>query len=152
LRDRPFTHRRERLVDLYRTLQEPWNLTPSTTDLDTAKRWFDEFESAGCDGIVAKAADSPYQSGKRAMIKIKHRRTVDVVVGGCREHRDGGNVGSLLVGRCDGNGELVFVGHCSRFRDTDREELFGRFSELAADESFGSQVRVPGAESRWSAG
>lgn len=152
LRDRPFLERRERLVELCESLEYPWNLTPSTADEETAKRWFDEFESAGCDGIVAKAVDMTYQSGKRAMIKIKHRRTVDVVVGGFREHKDGGKIGSLLLGLYNEEGELAFIGHCSGFPDTDREELFRKFSDLAADGSFGEGVRVPGAESRWSAG
>src|SRR5690606_40636014 len=85
LRKVPFRQRRQRLVELADRLKHPWHLTPSTTDLDTARRWFEEFESAGCDGIIAKDLDGEYQSGKRAMIKIKHRRTVDVVVGGFRE-------------------------------------------------------------------
>jgi ATP-dependent DNA ligase len=152
LRRLPFRERRRRLAELCEDLEHPWHLTPSTTDVETAKRWFDEFESAGCDGIVAKDLDGPYVSGKRAMIKIKHRRTVDVVVGGFREHKDGGKIGSLLLGLYDDNGQLAFVGHCSGFGDADREELFRRFSELAADGSFGEGVRVPGAESRWSAG
>jgi ATP-dependent DNA ligase len=152
LRQLPFRQRRERLVGLFEELEHPWHLTPSTTDEETAKRWFDEFESAGCDGIVAKELDGPYQSGKRAMIKLKHRRTIDVVVGGFREHKDGGKIGSLLLGLYDERGQLAFVGHCSGFGDADREELFRRFSELAAEGSFGEGVRVPGAESRWSAG
>lgn len=152
LRDQPFTERRRRLGELYESLEYPWNLTPSTTDEETARRWFDEFESAGCDGIVAKPVDLRYLSGKRAMIKIKHRRTVDVVVGGFREHKDGGKIGSLLLGLYNDDGELAFVGHCSGFPDTDRQQLFRRFSHLAADGSFGEGVRVPGAESRWSAG
>lgn len=152
LRFHPFAQRRDALVELASRLEHPWHLTPSTTEVQTARRWFDEFESAGCDGIVAKALDGTYQSGKRAMIKIKHRRTVDVVVGGFREHKDGGKIGSLLLGLYDQRGELAFVGHCSGFPDSDRAELFDQFSELATDGSFGEGVRVPGAESRWSAG
>ena len=151
LREEPFTERRRLLVELSEGLTHPWHLTPSTTDLEEARRWFNEFESAGCDGIVAKDLDGRYISGKRAMIKIKHRRTVDVVVGGFREHKDGGKIGSLLLGLYDGD-QLSFVGHCSGFPDADRAELFRQFSELAATESFGEGVRVPGGESRWSAG
>lgn len=152
LRKEPFRERRRLLVALVDSLAEPWNLTPSTTEVDIARRWFDEYESAGCDGIVAKPIDGVYQSGKRAMIKIKHRRTVDVVVGGFREHKDGGKIGSLLLGLYDDRGELGFVGHCSGFPDSDRVEIWNRFQELVAEGSFGSGVRVPGAESRWSAG
>ena len=151
LREEPFTERRRLLVELSAGLTHPWHLTPSTTDPEEARRWFDEFESAGCDGIVAKDLDGRYISGKRAMIKIKHRRTVDVVVGGFREHKDGGKIGSLLLGLYDGE-QLSFVGHCSGFPDADRTELFRQFSELAVAESFGEGVRVPGGESRWSGG
>ena len=152
LRREPFRERRERLVELAADLGHPWHLTPQTDDEATAQRWFDEFESAGCDGIIAKDPDGVYQSGKRAMTKIKHRRTVDVVVGGFREHKDGGKIGSLLLGLYNDAGELHFIGHCSGFPDTDRVELFERFQELAADESFGEQARAPGAVSRWSGG
>ncbi|MFP3914400.1 MAG: ATP-dependent DNA ligase [Actinomycetota bacterium] len=152
LRRLPFRERREKLVGLASRLSHPWHLTPSTIDPDVARAWFDEFESAGCDGIVAKDPEMEYRSGKRAMIKIKHRRTVDVVVGGFREHKDGGKIGSLLLGLYTDEGELAFIGHCSGFPDADRQELFRRFQELAAEESFGEGVRVPGAESRWSGG
>jgi ATP-dependent DNA ligase len=150
LRGRPFTERRERLVELAGRLGDPWHLTPQTASEVVARRWFDEFESAGCDGIVAKAPDLAYQHGKRAMTKIKHRRTVDCVVGGFREHKDGGKIGSLLLGLYDERGELHFIGHCSGFGDVDRVEIFNRFKELIADDSFGIEARAPGAQSRWS--
>jgi ATP-dependent DNA ligase len=150
LRSLPFSQRRERLVALAETLTEPWHLTPQTGSEETALGWFDEFESAGCDGIIAKNPELAYQHGKRAMIKIKHRRTVDCVVGGFREHKDGGKIGSLLLGLYDNKGELHFIGHCSGFADHDRVEIFNRFKELVADDSFGDQARSPGALSRWS--
>jgi len=152
LREHPFTERRERLIDLAGKLSDPWHLTPETDSEEVARVWFDEFESAGCDGIVAKVPDLAYQHGKRAMIKIKHRRTIDCVVGGFREHKDGGKIGSLLLGLYDGRGELHFIGHCSGFGDADRVEIFNRFKELVRDDSFGDEARAPGAQSRWSAG
>jgi len=152
LRDRPFTERRQRLVEVAGGLGDPWHLTPQTDSVEVARGWFDEFESAGCDGIVAKVPDLAYQHGKRAMIKIKHRRTVDCVVGGFREHKDGGKIGSLLLGLYDERGELHFIGHCSGFGDHDRVEIYQRFKELVADGSFGEAARAPGAQSRWSSG
>ena len=152
LRERPFRERRERLGALSGSLGDPWHLTPQTADEEVARQWFDEFESAGCDGIVAKDAGLAYQHGKRAMIKLKHRRTVDCVVGGFREHKDGGKIGSLLLGLYDDRGELHFIGHCSGFGDADRVEIFERFKELIAQDSFGGHARAPGAQSRWSAG
>ena len=150
LRERPFGQRRERLVALAADLGEPWHLTPQTAEEEIAKTWFKEFESAGCDGIIAKKPDLEYQQGKRAMIKIKHRRTVDCVVGGFREHKDGGKIGSLLLGMYDDSGRLHFIGHCSGFPDVDRVEIFNRFQELVAEESFGEEARAPGGPSRWS--
>ena len=152
LRSLPFAQRREELEHLFASLAEPWNLTPSTRDEEVAKRWFDEFEPAGCDGIIAKELDLGYIHGKRAMIKIKHRRTVDCVVGGYREHKDGGKIGSLLLGLYNEEGELHFIGHCSGFADHDRVAILEQFERLRSAESFGSEARMPGGDSRWSAG
>lgn len=151
LRQRPFAERRERLVSLHTSLEFPWHLTPQTSDESVAQAWFHEFEPAGCDGIIAKDPTLTYQHGKRAMIKIKHRRTVDVVVGGFREHKDGGKIGSLLLGLYNDDGDFHFIGHCSGFPDSDREAIFERFMELRADESFDGAARAPGGPSRWSA-
>jgi ATP-dependent DNA ligase len=149
LRKLPFAERRARLERVMSKIGKPWNLTPSTRDPETARRWFDEFEPAGCDGIIAKPLSHPYAHGKRAMIKIKHRRTVDCIVGGYREHKDGGKIGSLLLGLYNEEGELHFIGHCSGFPDTDREAIFRRFQELRSEGSFGEEARVPGGMSRW---
>ncbi|MGH8903723.1 MAG: ATP-dependent DNA ligase [Egibacteraceae bacterium] len=152
LRARPFAERRERLVALTATLPEVWHLTPSTTDVAEAARWFTEFESAGCDGIVAKLLDGPYLVGERAMVKVKHRRTVDVVIGGYRVHKDGDKVGSLLLGLYNAAGQLHFIGHCSGFGDADRTALLERLRPLEQRQSFGDDARQPGGPSRWSAG
>jgi ATP-dependent DNA ligase len=152
LRDEPFSERRSRLVELVAGLEHPWHLTPQTDSEETAREWFDTFESAGCDGIIAKDPELTYQHAKRAMLKIKHRRTIDVVVGGFREHKDGGKIGSLLLGLYNDKGDFHFIGHCSGFPNADRFEIFNRFVELKADESFDETARAPGGESRWSAG
>lgn len=152
LRAKPFRERRDRLMTLFEGLELPWHLTPQTDSEDVAKKWFDEFESAGCDGIIAKRPELAYEHGKRAMIKIKHRRTIDVVVGGFREHKDGSMIGSLLLGLYNDNGDFHFIGHCSGFPDSDRVEIYERFMELRADDSFDEAARAPGGPSRWSAG
>ena len=152
LRGEPFARRRELLEELSQSLTDPWHLTPSTDDLEVARRWFDDFEAAGCDGIVCKREDAPYVEGKREMIKWKHRRSVDCVVGGYREHKDGGKIGSLLLGLYNDDGELHFIGHCSGFSDHDRVELLEQFEQLKSPESFGSEARMPGGQSRWSGG
>jgi ATP-dependent DNA ligase len=149
-RPRPFADRRVGLEDLVPGLGGRWNLTPSTTDRKKAATWFKQFEAAGCDGIVAKQLDAPYAEEKREMVKVKHRRTVDCVVGGYRVHKDGDGIGSILLGLYDGP-ELHFIGHCSGFPDHDRKELLVQFERIRADDSFGAAgaVRRPGGESRW---
>ncbi len=152
LRELPFSGRRARLVALLDRLDAPWYLTPSTEDIGEARRWFDEFEAAGCDGLVAKRLDQRYVEGKREMLKIKHRRSVDAVVGGYRVHKQGDRIGSLLLGLYDKAGQLHFVGHSSGFSDEDRVTLLEQFSKLATGDSFGEEARRPGAESRWTQG
>jgi len=152
LRETPFAERRQRLLTLAADLHSPWHITPQTGDVEVARGWFDEFEPAGCDGIIAKRPELPYQHGKRAMIKIKHRRTIDVVVGGFREHKDGGKIGSLLLGLYNDNGDFHFIGHCSGFPDVDRVGIYNQFMELRSEESFDEAARAPGGPSRWSAG
>jgi ATP-dependent DNA ligase len=152
LRALPFRERRRRLEALAGRLGHPWHLTPQTDSEDVAKGWFDEFESAGCDGIIAKRPELDYQHGRRAMIKIKHRRTIDVVVGGFRVHKDGGKIGSLLLGLFNEDGDFHFIGHCSGFPSSDRVDIYDRFMELRADESFDEAARAPGGPSRWSSG
>lgn len=144
-REEPFANRRAALIDLVADLKFPWHLTPQTSDQRQAQTWFHEFEPAGCDGIIAKKPELAYQFGKRAMIKIKHRRTIDAVVGGFREHKDPGKIGSLLLGLYDEDGDFHFIGHCSGFSDADRVELYHRFLELRCEEA-----RAPGSQSRWS--
>ena len=155
LRERPFGERREALEELFgRGLPPVWHLTPHTTDPEVGERWFHEFESAGCDGLVCKELVGVYVEGKREMIKVKHRRDVDCVVGGYRVHKDGpeAGIGSLLLGLYDDRGEMHFVGHCSNFSDDERITLYERLQELviaADDDPFGDDARRPGEPSRW---
>jgi ATP-dependent DNA ligase len=149
LRGRPFTERRARLEALAATLSPPWRLTLSTTDSQIGQDWFTAFESAGCDGVVCKALEQPYVEGKREMVKVKHRREVDCVIGGYRLHKEGDRVGSLLLGLYNDDGQLHFIGHCSGFGDADRISLLAQLREYETDDAFGEGVRRPGEPSRW---
>jgi ATP-dependent DNA ligase len=149
LRNAPFDERRGRLVGLAEGLPRPWNLTPSTIDRDEAGRWFVEFEAAGCDGIVAKRRRGPYVEGKRDMVKVKHRRTVDCVIGGYRLHKEGDRVGSILLGLYDDVEELHFIGHTSGFSEEEAVALLDTLRGLETDDAFGAHARRPGGESRW---
>jgi ATP-dependent DNA ligase len=151
LRGEPFAERRRRLERLVPGLGHRWDLTPSTTDHEVATEWFDGFEAAGCDGIVAKALAGVYVEGKREMIKVKHRRSIDCVVGGYRVHKDGDRIGSILLGLYDAD-QLHFIGHCSGFSDHDRVEILRRLESIRTEDSFGDAVRRPGGESRWTGG
>jgi ATP-dependent DNA ligase len=152
LRGQPFRERRSRLAALAAGLPGPWHLTPSTTDRAEAERWFTAFEAAGCDGLVCKGLDDTYHEGERTMVKVKHRRTVDCVVGGYRVHKAGDRVGTLLLGLYNDDGELHFIGHCSGFRDADRVALLEQLRAYEQRDAFGQAARRPGEPSRWSGG
>jgi ATP-dependent DNA ligase len=171
LRGEPFRVRRARLERALVKSTAPVFLTPATTDRDTATEWFERFEGAGLDGVVAKPLDGVYEEGKRAMLKVKHLRTADCVVAGFRFHKDGEGVGSLLLGLYDDSGVLHHVGVASSFSAAARTELLADLephrdgalddhpwrgwaeADAAADPSrAGSGSRRPGAQSRWNAG
>jgi ATP-dependent DNA ligase len=171
LRDVPQAQRRARLEAAFKDVEPPIHLTPATLDRALAADWFDRFEGAGLDGVVAKKLDSAYQPGKRAMLKIKHQRTADCVVAGFRWHKNGPgtHVGSLLLGLYDDDGKLHHVGVTSSFTWDKREALVGVLEPLREDASDGhpwhewaewasmgaadaSGQRLPGATSRWNRG
>ncbi|MFA9444831.1 ATP-dependent DNA ligase [Egicoccus sp. AB-alg6-2] len=118
-----FARRRERLAAALRGIEPPVHLTPVTDDPATASDWFARFEGAGLDGVIAKPADGPYAPGKRTLVKVKHQRTADVVVGGFRWHKDGEGVGSLLLGLYDDGGQLRHIGVAAAFSAKRRREL-----------------------------
>jgi ATP-dependent DNA ligase len=123
-------------------------LTPQTTDADEATRWFDDLEPFGLDGVIAKPDDLTYQPGKRAMVKIKHQRTIDCVVGGYRIHKSGEGVGSLLLGLYDSDGLLRHVGAAGAFSTKARLEMLDILEPLEGGEGFPGGV-ILGGPSRW---
>jgi ATP-dependent DNA ligase len=169
LRDAPFADRRARLAVLAADPPESVRLTPSTTDRAVAKHWFDVFEGAGLDGVIAKRADERYAPGKRTMAKIKHARTADCVVAGFRWHKNGPGtlIGSLLLGLWNDGGQLQHVGVTSSFTMARRAELVDflepyrrggtedhpwREWALAEAAAVEEGRRMPGATSRWNRG
>jgi ATP-dependent DNA ligase len=126
----PFTQRRATLVDALAHAGPTFHVTPATTDPQLAQRWFDEFEGAGLDGVIAKPPSLTYQPDKRVMFKIKHRRTADCVVAGYRLHKSGADaVGSLLLGLYDDD-ELVSVGVVGAFPMATRRALLTELQPL----------------------
>lgn len=160
----PQDERRALLEEVFAGVDPPLYLTPVTRDRRTAARWFERFEGAGLDGIIAKPADAPYQPGKRAMVKVKHTRTADCVVAGFRWHKSGKDaVGSLLLGLYDDKGDLQHVGVTSSFKMAMRKQLEKELAPLRENalaehpwrdwaQAEGGSARMPGAQSRWSAG
>ncbi len=131
---RPFRERRATLVDALAGSGLSIHVTPATTDLGTAQRWFGEFEGAGLDGVIAKPLDITYQPDKRIMFKIKHERTADCVVAGYRVHKSGaGAIGSLLLGLYQDDGQLASVGVIGAFPMAERRRLFGELQPLVTD-------------------
>ncbi|MEA2447357.1 MAG: hypothetical protein QOK47_994 [Actinomycetota bacterium] len=123
-------------------------LTPQTEDPVEAKRWFEVYEGAGLDGVIAKRKDLLYLPGDRAMTKVKHQRTADCVVGGYRLSKTGDGIGSLLLGLYTDSGALTYVGHTSAFKAAERKALLKEFRSLEGGVSF-EGARVPGGPSRW---
>lgn len=162
---RPFRERRAALVDVLDASGPAFHLTPATTDPGIARRWFDEFEGAGLDGLIAKSLDLTYQPDKRVMVKIKHQRTADCVVAGYRVHKSGADaIGSLLLGLYADDGSLAPVGVIGAFPMATRRALFAELQPLvttfddhpwnwaaqaAADPD---AARRYGGGSRWNAG
>ncbi|MYY07103.1 MULTISPECIES: ATP-dependent DNA ligase [unclassified Streptomyces] len=161
LLDTPQADRRAVLEAALAEASAPVYLAPATTDPAVAGEWFDRYEGAGLDGVVAKPLDAPYRPDTRAMYKIKHERTADCVVAGYRFHKSGPVVGSLLLGLYDAAGALQHVGVCAAFPMKRRAELVTELEPLLtgvddhpwrawARAEAHEGARLPGAPSRWS--
>jgi len=159
----PFVERRRALERALADARTPIHLTPATTDREIAGRWFDEFEGAGLDGVIAKPLDGTYQPDKRVMFKIKHVRTADCVVGGYRVHKtEERAIGSLLLGLYDDRGDLQNVGVVGAFPMAQRRRLFEELQPLVTAfeghpwdwSKFEVETRTPRSSefSRWSVG
>jgi ATP-dependent DNA ligase len=160
---RPFSERRAALVDALADSGPSIHVTPATTDLETAQLWFEEFEGAGLDGVIAKPLTITYQPDKRVMFKIKHERTADCVVAGYRVHKSGGDaIGSLLLGLYQDDGQLASVGVIGAFPMTERRRLFTELQPLVTSfddhpwnwtaHEAGERTPRKNEASRWNAG
>ncbi|QIJ65753.1 ATP-dependent DNA ligase [Streptomyces sp. JB150] len=158
----PLEDRRTLLVRALSQATPPVHVAPATTDIEVARQWFEQYEGAGLDGVIAKPRALRYRQDERAMYKIKHERTADVVVAGYRFHKSGPVVGSLLLGLYDDRGALQHVGVCAAFPMRQRallveeleplrmEDVAGHPWAAWAEEAAHESARLPGAPSRWS--
>jgi ATP-dependent DNA ligase len=149
LADKPIEERRAILEDFFKKIDHDLlRLSPATTDRKVALDWFNKFGAAGLDGVMAKRLGEPYHSGDReGMIKVKHLKEADCVVGGFRYGEGTKLVGSLLLGLYDDKGRLVYIGHTSSIKKSEKESLTKKLEAMRADNPF--EVRVPGGPSRW---
>ena len=148
LAGKPLSERRDRLEQMLSAENEPrLLLSPATIDRSEALGWLKRTGGA-LDGVIAKRLDQPYQSGERAMVKVKQRRTADCVVGGFRYGKGGGTVGSLLLGLYDDKGLLNHVGFTSSIAAKDREAWTKELEKLIGPPGFTGNA--PGGPSRWS--
>jgi ATP-dependent DNA ligase len=123
-------------------------LSPATTSLIQAKKWFEKV-GGNLDGIIGKRLDAAYASGERTeMVKVKNIRTADCVVGGFRYASGSKLLGSLLLGLYDDDGLLHHVGFTSAFKTTDKRALTRKFEALRKPPGFTGNA--PGGPSRWS--
>ena len=163
LMNTPLIERRAALQEALANAQPPIHITPATQDVIEAQRWFQEFEGAGLDGLIAKKLDLRYQPDKRVMSKIKHERTCDCVVAGYRIHKSGPEtIGSVLLGLYDEHGSLASVGVIGAFPMATRKKLYEELQpwvttfddhpwNWAAQEQ-GERTPQKNAGSRWNAG
>ncbi|WP_185031601.1 ATP-dependent DNA ligase [Streptomyces candidus] len=161
LLDVPLEQRRKALADVLKGAGPPLHLAPATTDPHVAQRWFEQFEGAGLDGVMAKPLSLPYRPDQRLMYKIKHERTADCVVAGYRLHKSGPVVGSLLLGLYDAAGRLQHVGASSAFTMQRRRELVDELKPLRLargaahpwadweNQAAHETDRLPGSQNRW---
>jgi ATP-dependent DNA ligase len=155
LATQPLRHRRSALEAFakYQFKSNPrFRLSRATTGYATAKKWLAQ-AGGGCDGVIAKRLDLPYQSGNReGMQKIKNFRSADCVVGGFRYATNKLNgkkvVGSLLLGLYDDDGLLHHVGFSSAIKAQDKPALTAKLEALIAKPGFTGNA--PGGPSRWS--
>ena len=159
----PFRDRRTLLETMAGAFNAPIHLAPSTLDRSLAQQWYERFEGAGLDGLIAKPRDGAYVPNKRTQFKVKHTRTVDVAVAGYRMHTDTQGVGSLVVGLYDTDGRLHHCGVTTSFTAQRRRELIAElapyvladpsehpWSEWMDPAAHASGTVMPGTPNRWS--
>ena len=159
----PFQDRRAVLEAMAGAFETPVHLAPSTLDRSVARIWYERFEGAGLDGLIAKPRGGVYEPNKRSQFKVKHTRTVDVAVAGYRMHVDGEGVGSLVVGLHDNAGGLHHCGVAASFTAKRRRELVEElagyvladpsehpWSEWMDPAAHAEGTVMPGTPNRWS--
>ena len=146
------------------------HLTPATRDRALALEWFERFEGAGLDGVVAKRLDAalPARRARDGQGEARaHRRLRGGAASAGTSRARARCVGSLLLGLYDDAGVLHHVGIAASFTMKRRKELVEELAPLRENALDGHPwrewaafarrrpepgQRMPGATSRWNRG
>jgi ATP-dependent DNA ligase len=123
LLDRPLSTRRHRLEQLLASAPPQLVLCPQTSDEHTARRWFADLPATGIEGLVIKTLQGRYLPGRAGWQKVKHRRTVEMVIGGCTGTLT--HPTALLLGRYDHHGRLRYLTQTHPLTPVQQRELAG---------------------------
>jgi DNA ligase-1 len=106
-----------------------------TADVDEARTYFADVVAAGQEGVVIKAADAPYEAGRRgaAWIKVKPRNTLDLVVLAVERGsgRRTGLLSNIHLGARDGDGFVMLGKTFKGMTDEMLRWQTQRFTELS---------------------
>ena len=143
LRALPLTKRKELLRDL---LPEIPDIQFNDHLLEYGKDFFQLARENNLEGIVAKRADSPYQTGRRSKdwLKIKIRLQQEAIICGYTDPRGSRKLfGSLVLGAYQGK-ELIHIGFSgSGFDDRSLKEIHGKLQQLVQPDSpFSGKVKA----------
>jgi DNA ligase-1 len=142
LLDRPLEERLEVLTGVAGRWRVPFVVT---ADGDVAEAFLGDTLAAGHEGVMVKAAGSPYEAGRRgaAWRKVKPAVTLDVVVLAAEwgHGRRRGWLSNLHLGARGEGGELVMVGKTFKGMTDDMLRWqTERLRQLAVDPSTASEV------------
>jgi ATP-dependent DNA ligase len=135
----PLEQRRKRVEKL-----KGFRLSPASRDLADARRWLEQLDAAGLDGVVAKRLGAPYSPGSReAVVKVKEHKAADCVVAGVRWKKGSQAIATLLLGLYDDDGHLDYVGSAAVAASKEKEirALIEPLLDAAPDRRFSEANR-----------
>ncbi|GAC1313073.1 MAG: DNA ligase D [Chloroflexota bacterium] len=125
----------ERKMLLHAVLAPLSDLVAEVSSFDDGLALFDAAQRTGLEGIVAKKRDSRYEPDRRVRtwLKIKTHQTDEFVVVGYTtgSGRRAGTLGSLILGRRDASGRLLYAGHVGTgFDEASLQDMLRRVRPL----------------------
>ena len=146
----PYLQRKELLKE---ALLETENIKFCDHILESGKDFFKAAENMGLEGIIAKNIESTYSEGIRSSewLKIKIQQTEDVVVVGFTEPKGARKkFGSLILGKYDEHGQLVFAGQAGTgFTDKTLVTVYDALKPLVVSEHPFKKLPKTNAKPTW---